>query len=83
MRSKSFSIFESGPLFSGTALSTDPAGNYDGFFDITFADGAGSMFTESAPFEGSIAPEPGTWLLLSTALTGAGLLLLRRRPLRM
>jgi hypothetical protein len=66
-----------GPLFSVTTLSTDVAGDYDGFFDITFAAAAGNIFTDSAPFEVNIAPEPGTWLLLGTGLGGAWLL--RRR----
>jgi hypothetical protein len=68
-----------GPLFSVTTLSTDVAGDYSGFFDITFADGAGNMFTDSAPFEVGVSPEPATWLLLSTGLGCAWLL--RRRLL--
>jgi hypothetical protein len=43
-----------------TTLSADAAGNYNGFFDVTFADGAGNIFTESAPFEVSVALELDT-----------------------
>jgi hypothetical protein len=68
-----------GPLFTVTTLSTDAAGNYEGFFDVTFADASGDIFTDSAPFEVSVAPEPGTWLLLSTGLACAWLA--RRRLL--
>ena len=76
-----------GPLFSVTTLSTDAAGNYEGFFDITFADSLGNTFTDSAPFDvtvgslSSVTPEPGSWLLLSTGLAGAWLLR-RRFPAR-
>jgi hypothetical protein len=72
-----------GPLFSVTALGTDTAGNYDGFFDVSFEDASGSVFTDSAPFvvtvgsPSSVTTEPGSWLLLSTGLAGVGLL--RRR----
>ena len=36
-----------GPLFSVTTLSTDIAGIYKGFFDITFADALNNTFTGS------------------------------------
>jgi hypothetical protein len=66
-----------GPLFTVSTLSTDPAGIYEGSFDITFGDALGNTFTDSEPFEINITPEPGSWLLLSTGLVGAALL--RRR----
>jgi hypothetical protein len=68
-----------GPLFTVTTFSTDVPGVYDGSFDVQFADALGNTFTDSAPFEVSVTPEPGTWLLLSTGLAGAWLL--RRRLL--
>ena len=72
-----------GPLFTVSTLSTDAAGLYKGFFDITFADALGNTFTDTAQFgvnvgsSASVTPEPGSWLLLSTGLAGIGLL--RRR----
>jgi hypothetical protein len=64
-------------------LSTDAADNYDGFYDITFADSPGHTFTDSAPFDvtvrSSVTPERGSWLPLSTGL--AGLWVPRRRLL--
>lgn len=68
-----------------TALSTDVAGLYTGYFDVTFADASGNTFTDSDPFTITVSssapttPEPGTWLLVSTGLASAWLL--RRRYL--
>ena len=63
-----------GPLFTVTSLSTDAPGNYSGFFDVTFEDASGNLFTDSAPFEISITPEPGSWVLLGTGLAAIALL---------
>jgi hypothetical protein len=63
-----------GPLFTLTTLSADAPGNFTGTFDITFEDASGNLFTDSAPFETSITPEPGSWLLLSTGLAAVLLL---------
>jgi hypothetical protein len=66
-----------GPLFTVTTLSTDALGVYDGTFDLTFENASGVDFTDSAPFDVTVTPEPASWLLLITGV--AGTWLLRRR----
>jgi type 1 fimbria pilin len=70
-----------GPLFTVTTFSTDVLGNYDGSFDIQFADASGNTFTDSAPFDVNVTPEPASWLLLGAGLAGVGLLRRRFLPL--
>lgn len=76
----------SGPLFSVTAPGGTLAGAYVENFGVLFyTDPAGGTpafsqdlsFTVNVANAAAVTPEPGSWLLLTTGLAGAGML--RRR----
>lgn len=61
----------SGPLFTVSLPNSTPEGIYAGIFTVDLADSNNNAIMESANFQVTATPEPGSWLLLATGLAGA------------